>query len=206
MFSQISLYIFSLGLAAILPGPGMTGLLFKTLSQDSKHGFLMLFGLITGDLIYLSTSIFGLSFFQRFNPNFIDYIQVLSSIYLIYLAYKFWTFNGSNISSFSPKPLINLKFLSYFDGLIITLSNPKTISFYLALLPAIFPLSNTISPQLFLIIVICTVLTLLIIGGLYIIFALKMKSKLQNIRTQRMIFKFTAIFMFCLAIKLLHQI
>jgi threonine/homoserine/homoserine lactone efflux protein len=56
--AQFTTYIFTLSLAAILPGPGMTGLMFKTLTQGYKNGLIMLIGLITGDLIFLLTSIF----------------------------------------------------------------------------------------------------------------------------------------------------
>ena len=54
----------TLFLAATLPGPGMTGLMFKTLSQGYRAGVVMLSGLITGDILYLTVSIFLLGYLE----------------------------------------------------------------------------------------------------------------------------------------------
>ncbi|QIO05482.1 LysE family translocator [Acinetobacter shaoyimingii] len=206
MFSQIGLYIFSLGLAALIPGPGMTGLLFKTLSQNSKQAFLMLMGLITGDLIYLLFSIFGINLILKIYSSFFNFVLILSALYLIYLSCQFWLYDYSNALASTTKSSKNHKFSSYYEGLRLTLSNPKTISFYLALVPAIFSVHQKIPAHLFVLILISTVFTLIIVGAAYIIFATKLKSKLHNPRVLHIVFKLTAIFMFGLAIKLLNQL
>lgn len=51
-FGPISTYIITLAIAALIPGPGMTGILFKTISKGPLQGLIMLLGLITGDLIF----------------------------------------------------------------------------------------------------------------------------------------------------------
>lgn len=107
--TQVTTYIFTLALAAILPGPGMIGLMFKTLSQGQKNGLIMLLGLITGDLVFLLISIFLISSLTHIIPHFSFYLIILSSLYLLYLAYNFWSFRGdllentNNINdTFSP--------------------------------------------------------------------------------------------------------
>lgn len=96
-FSQISTYIITLGLAAIIPGPGMTGLMFKTLAKGYKSGLVMLLGLITGDLIFLSMSVLALSYIKQFSPNISSYIVIISCFYLFYISYKFWIFKENLI-------------------------------------------------------------------------------------------------------------
>lgn len=88
--TQTMTYVLTLGLAAILPGPGMTGLMFKTLVQGYKNGLMMLCGLITGDITFLLISIFLFSSLHHFSPHLVFYLILLSSSYLLYLAYKFW--------------------------------------------------------------------------------------------------------------------
>ena len=93
---------------------------------------------------------------------------LLSSIYLLYLAYSFWSFNGDLLQTQAPNT-VNETIFSYRDGLLITLSNPKTISFYLAIVPAIFG-AYSLKDQTFALMII-TVLTLTVIGGFYVFFS-----------------------------------
>jgi len=81
ILTQIFTYSLTLALAAFLPGPGMTGLMFKTLSQGYWSGILMLLGLITGDIIFLSISIFFISYLTQLSSNFSAYIVIISCFY-----------------------------------------------------------------------------------------------------------------------------
>lgn len=200
--AQFTTYIFTLSLAAILPGPGMTGLIFKTLTQGYKNGVIMLIGLITGDLIFLLTSIFLLASLTQFIPNFSLYLVLLSSMYLLYLAYSFWSFNGDLLQT-QAKNTVNETIFSYRDGLFITLSNPKTISFYLAIVSAIFGVFS-LKEQTFSLIII-TVLTLAIIGGLYVFFSLGLKKFLRNLKIQRALLKGLSLMMFILALSMIYR-
>jgi len=200
--AQFTTYIFTLSLAAILPGPGMTGLMFKTLTKGYKNGVIMLIGLITGDLIFLLTSIFLLTYLTQFIPNFSFYLVLLSSMYLLYLAYSFWSFDG-NLLQIQTKNTVNETIFSYKDGVLITLSNPKTISFCLAIVPAIFGASS-LKNQTFSLIII-TVLTLAIIGSLYVFFSLGLKKFLRSLKIQRVLLKGLSIMMFILALSMIYR-
>lgn len=200
--AQFTTYIFTLSLAAILPGPGMTGLMFKTLTQGYKNGLIMLIGLITGDLIFLLSSIFLLTSLTQFFPNFSFYLVLLSSMYLLYLAYSFWSFSGDLLQTQAPN-IENETIFSYRDGLLITLSNPKTISFYLAIVPAIFG-AYSLKDQTFSLMII-TVLTLTIIGGFYVFFSLGLKKFLRNLKTQKALLKGLSLMMFILALSMIYR-
>lgn len=200
--AQFTTYIFTLSLAAILPGPGMTGLMFKTLTQGYKNGLIMLIGLITGDLIFLLSSIFLLTSLTQFFPNFSFYLVLLSSMYLLYLAYSFWSFSGDLLQTQAPN-IENETIFSYRDGLLITLSNPKTISFYLAIVPAIFG-AYSLKDQTFSLMII-TVLTLTVIGGFYVFFSLGLKKFLRNLKIQRILLKGLSSMMFIIALSMIYR-
>lgn len=200
--AQLTTYLFTLSLAAILPGPGMTGLMFKTLTQGYRNGVMMLLGLITGDLFFLLTSIFLLTSLTQIFPHFSFYLVMLSSIYLLYLAYSFWSFNGDFLQT-QDKGTVSETIFSYRDGLFITLSNPKTISFYLAIVPAIFGASS-LKEQTFSLIVI-TILTLGITGGLYVFFSLSLKKILRNLKIQSALLKSLSLMMCVLALSMIYR-
>ncbi|WP_409512360.1 LysE family translocator [Acinetobacter sp. TY2] len=192
----------TLFLAAILPGPGMTGLMFKTLSQGYRAGVVMLSGLITGDILYLTVSIFLLGYLNQLSPSFAFYLVIFSSLYLLYLSSQFWRFKGDLLEvplAFNTDQAIT----AYRDGLLITLSNPKTISFYLALVPAIFSSVSIKDKSILLTIV--TILTLILVGGLYIFCSFRLKQVLKNIKVQKILLKSLALMMSFLALSLLYK-
>lgn len=200
--AQFTTYILTLILAAILPGPGMTGLMFKTLTQGYKYGLMMLIGLITGDLLFLTLSIFLISSLTDVIPHFSFYLIILSSFYLLYLAYQFWIFK-EDLLQIKNNSTISENIFSYKDGLLITLSNPKTISFYLALVPAIFGTSDV--KQMTILLIIITIFTLFIIGSLYIFLSVSLKKLLKSLKIQSILLKSLSLIMFILALSMIYR-
>jgi len=197
---QMITYIFTLAFAAFIPGPGMIGIMLKTISQGKRNGWMMLFGLITGDIIYLSISIFMMTTITQINSRFTFYLTIGSSIYLLYLAYKFWIIK-ENLLEYSLK--INASFSSYRDGLLLTLSNPKTISFYFALVPTIFGSQSL--PHLSIFLLLMTIMALMFVGSGYIIFSSQLKVKLTSVRIQQILLKILSSIMGLLALSMLYS-
>ena len=66
-------------------------------------------------------------------------IKYASAMYLIYLGYGTWNAHKVNLSSKASHKTNTKEFLT---GLIISLTNPKVIIFYIAILPAFIDLSQ----------------------------------------------------------------
>lgn len=133
---QIISYITALGLAATIPGPGMTALVARSVSGGAVTGFTMLAGLILGDLIYLSVAVFGLAIIAHAYTSIFTLINWAASLYLCVLALQFWSHQPHAIN-IDQKATRRELASAWFSGLIITLGNPKTIAFYLAILPLV---------------------------------------------------------------------
>lgn len=138
---QIISYITALGLAAIIPGPGMTALVARSVSGGAVTGFIMLAGLILGDLIYLSVAIFGLAIIAHTYTSIFTLINRAASLCLCVLALQFWSHQPHAIN-IDQKATRRELASAWFSGLTITLGNPKTIAFYLAILPPVISLDN----------------------------------------------------------------
>ncbi|GFZ59320.1 hypothetical protein PSE10C_34230 [Pseudomonas amygdali pv. eriobotryae] len=143
--TQVLTYSAALGIAAAIPGPGMAALVARSVSGGALSGFCLLAGLILGDLTYLSFAVFGLAMIaEHFNALF-QVVRWGAAIYLCYLAWQFWFADHQAIEigkSAKKKELLS----AVASGLTITLGNPKTIAFYLALLPLVINL-ETVSLQ-----------------------------------------------------------
>ena len=60
--TQVLSYAIALGIAAAIPGPGITALVSRSIANGPVVAFAILGGLILGDLVYLSFAVFGLAF------------------------------------------------------------------------------------------------------------------------------------------------
>ncbi len=183
--SQALAYTVALGIAAAIPGPGMTALVARSVSSGATAGMAMLMGLIIGDLIYLSFAVFGLSLLaQSFSALFVA-IRWASIAYLCYLAWQFWHAEHHDLDSKanSSRDLLS----STGSGLAITLGNPKTIAFYLALLPAVIDLEAVSFASWATVLVPLTVAVLIVVGGIFVLGALAVRRSLSSQRAQRIL-------------------
>lgn len=131
-------YCTALFIAAAIPGPGMTAIVARALGSGFRETFFMGLGLVLGDLIYLTAVILGLAFVaQTFTTAFMV-IKILGALYLVYIAYKLWT-AGLLPQEIQAKKSANMG-LSFLSGLLVTLGNPKTMLFYVALVPTLIDL------------------------------------------------------------------
>lgn len=131
-------YCTALFIAAAIPGPGMTALVARALGSGFRETFFMGLGLALGDIVYLTGVILGLAFVaQTFTTTFMV-IKVLGALYLMYIAYKLWT-AGLLPQDIQAKKSASMG-LSFLSGLLVTLGNPKTMLFYVALVPTLIDL------------------------------------------------------------------
>ncbi|MEP0521691.1 MAG: LysE family translocator [Hyphomicrobiales bacterium] len=131
----------ALGISAAIPGPGVAALVGRSLATGFRPTLPMVLGHITGDLTYLTIAVLGLAFIAESLGTFFFVVKWAGIAYLLYLAWKFWTAQSdalianSNAKAASP-------FQTFLAGLAVTLGNPKTITFYLALTPTIVDVTH----------------------------------------------------------------
>lgn len=131
-------YSGALFVAAAIPGPGMTAIVARALGSGFRPTFFMGLGLILGDLCYLTAVILGLALVaQTFTTPFLI-IKYLGALYLVYIAWKLWT-TGLIAQDIEAKRSTHIG-ISFLSGLLVTLGNPKTMLFYVALVPTLIPL------------------------------------------------------------------
>lgn len=197
------IYSLTLAVAALIPGPGMTALLIRTITSHYRNGIMMLMGLITGDLCYLMIVLFGLSSIAELLHGKFGLIFIsCACVYLYFIAFKLWR-NKEDLlivsNSKNPRNNPKLFFSDYTNGLSLTLSNPKTMTFYLALVPTIFGSSITLAYSALIMMILLTILILFLVGGLYIFSAVKMKRFLSKQSHQRYLLKSIALVLASLA-------
>lgn len=192
--SQVLTYSAALGVAAAIPGPGMAALVARSVSGGALSGFCLLGGLILGDLTYLSLAVFGLAMIaEHFNALF-QLVRWGAALYLAYLAWQFWFASHQAIETGRAVPRKELLSAAV-SGLTITLGNPKTIAFYLALLPLVINLQAVSLQAWAFMLVPLTIAVLLAVGALFVMGAVRIRHLLSSLRAQQRLFRGAAMIM-----------
>jgi threonine/homoserine/homoserine lactone efflux protein len=186
-------YSGALALAAAIPGPGITALVARALGSGFRSSLYMALGLILGDLIYLTAVVLGLAIVaQTFGMLFLA-VKWAGVAYLAWLAWTFWT-SGITAETVEAKKSKGGFFASLLAGLTLTLGNPKTMIFYLAVTPTIVDLRTVTSAEYGLLALI-TVVVLLIVLVPYLALAAKARWFLKTPRALKALNRTAAAFM-----------
>lgn len=186
-------YCGALAIAAAIPGPGVTALVARALGSGFRSSLAMALGLVVGDLLYLSAAVLGLAFLaQAFGLAFLV-VKWLGIAYLVYLAWQFWN-AGITAERIEAGKGSGGFFSSFLAGLVVTLGNPKTMVFYLALLPTVVDLAS-VRPVDFLVLAGLTVAVLLVVLVPYLLLAANARKLLARPRALRALNRVAAGFM-----------
>jgi threonine/homoserine/homoserine lactone efflux protein len=190
----LTLFAFTVAyaIAVLVPGPGVAAVVARALAGGFRAAFPMVLGILAGDLIYLIFAVFGLAAIAHyFNAVFIV-IRFAGAAYLLYIAWKFWSAKPGS-EQIGPKSE-STPFKTFLAGLSLTMGNPKTIVFYLALLPTVVPLDQ-ITPLAFTELTAIVVVVLLLIGCGYAFLAARAREFFKSPKAIRRLNKTAGVMM-----------
>ena len=129
-FSIFTLFCVTVAILTITPGPDIIFVVSQSLNKGYKYGIKVSLGLMAGLFIYTIASSFGLSLLLDQFPNILSSIKIFGAFYIGILAIK----------EFPVKEKIRTKKSvtdtnPFFIGLIMNLSNPKVMLFFISLFP-----------------------------------------------------------------------
>ena len=187
-------YAAALAVAAAIPGPGITAVIARALGSGFRASFAMTLGLVLGDLVWLTAVVLGLALVaQTFGLAFIV-IKWLGVAYLAWLAFKFWT-AGIGTEQVEAKRGAGGFVTNFVAGLTLTLGNPKTMVFYLAIAPTVLDMS-AITFADYLALAAVSIVVLLVVIVPYLALAARARSFLQSPRGLKILSRGAAAFMF----------
>jgi len=177
-------FVIALGIAAAIPGPGIAASVGKALASGFRPAFYFMNGLVLGDLTYLTLAVLGLAAVANLFSGFFLLVKVGGAAYLMWLA---WNFCRSGIDPAEMSVKKGARFWpSLLAGYTVTLSNPKTIVFYMALLPTVIDI-EAVAPENFAVLALLAVLVLYAVVLPYIILASRARVFLSNPRALKVL-------------------
>jgi threonine/homoserine/homoserine lactone efflux protein len=129
-------------LAVATPGPGVAAVIAQGLARGSVGAPAFIAGFLVGDLIWFLAAVFGLSALAHSAHAAFVMVRYVGALYLLYLAYRLWSAPVRPFADAGHGTLARPPRALFLGSLTLTLSNPKPMLFFLALLPTVVPLET----------------------------------------------------------------
>lgn len=172
-------------LAVATPGPGVAAVLARSLSRGTQGAPAFIAGFLLGDLVWFTVAATGLAAIAaRAQPLFLI-LKYAGALYLVYLAYRLWRAPVRPLEEQPVGPSQKPSRL-FLGSLVLTLGNPKTMIFFLALLPTVVQLSTLRLADYFVIGATIAVILPLVLGS-YVIAAARTRRLFRSARAVRML-------------------
>jgi threonine/homoserine/homoserine lactone efflux protein len=187
-------------LAVATPGPGVAAIIARSLARGAQGAVAFIAGFWIGDLIWFSVAATGLAALAQTARVVFVVIKYAGAVYLLYLAYRLWTAKPNTATEEQPTIDPGQKPMQLFLGsLALTMANPKTAIFFLALLPTVVRLEELTVAGFLEIVAVISVVLPLVLGG-YVFLAARARRMFKSERAVRTINRSTGAAMACAAV------
>jgi len=119
-------------LLALTPGPDVLLVVAIAAKEGFKKALQLTLGLASGVIFHTLLIVLGLSTIIIASPMAMKLITLLGACYLLYLAWLTWSHRNEHIDSSNPS---QIQGSYYWRGVVMNISNPKVLLFFLALFP-----------------------------------------------------------------------
>lgn len=134
-FSALLIFAGVYALAVFSPGPGVAAVVARAMATGTRRTLPFILGIVIGDLVWFGFVVGGLAAVaQNFHIVF-RIIQYAGAAYLLWLASKLWTAPATSPEAQNYVKGEGWRLLA--SGCSLTLGNPKTMVFFVAILPQV---------------------------------------------------------------------
>lgn len=128
LFSAFLLITFIL---VIVPGPIVTLVISTGATQGTRAALITVAGSTLGNALLIGAIGFGLNVIIRYTAEIFELLRWVGAAYLVWLGIQAWRHAGAAGAAIAlPRDRVHFR-----RGLVVALSNPKTIAFFTAFLP-----------------------------------------------------------------------
>lgn len=145
-------FIVAILIFQMIPGPGTLAILRATARHGTRAGCAAMAGTLLGGLCCMGAAASGLEALFRGQPDALRLLQVAGSAYLAWMGWRLFRMHraGSAADAAEPPPSLGRHLRQAFA---VSLTNPKVLLFYFALLPLF--LRAPVTPSSFALLVVC---------------------------------------------------
>jgi len=128
-------------LAVAAPGPGVAAVIARGLAHGLKGTPAFIAGFMVGDLVWFAIAATGLAALAKTAATAFIVIKWIGVTYLLYLAWKLWSAPAERVKVEQADDRQH-GWKAFLASFLLTLANPKTILFFVALLPTVVDIAS----------------------------------------------------------------
>lgn len=134
-FTALLIFAGIYAVAVFSPGPGVAAVVARAMATGTRRTLPFILGIVLGDLVWFGFVVGGLAAVAQNFQIIFQVIKYAGAAYLLWLAWKLWS---APATSPEDQPYVKGEGLRLtLSGLSLTLGNPKTMVFFLAILPQV---------------------------------------------------------------------
>lgn len=183
--SGLAVFSFVYALAVASPGPGVAAVVARSLARGHRGAPAFIAGFLVGDLVWFTVAAAGMAALAETAYVLFAAVKYAGAAYLLHLAWRMWTTPARAVEAAdldtSQRPA-----RLFLGSLTLTLGNPKTMVFFLALLPTVVQLETLSSIDFAEIAAVISVVLPAVLGA-YVLVAVHARRLLQSPRALRMV-------------------
>jgi threonine/homoserine/homoserine lactone efflux protein len=177
-------YVATSAIVLAIPGPTILLVLSYSIAHGRKATFPVVAGVALGDSVAITVSLIGLGSLLAASAFWFTVIKWMGGLYLIYLGIQLFRGAGKTIALEPGQARVSSSRKLFANAFIVTALNPKSIVFFIALLPQFISAAHPVNPQLGILGV--TFVVLATIGATsYALFAASLRRFLASARAQK---------------------
>jgi homoserine/homoserine lactone efflux protein len=139
-------YILACIVLIVIPGPNVALIVANSVAHGARFGLLTVAGTSSAVVMQLSLTVLGATAVLHFLAVSFDWLRWLGVVYLVWLGIAAWRAPAVDLARVGPQARSSR--LIFARGLLVGLTNPKTLLFYGAFLPQFITPGPTASDQL----------------------------------------------------------
>lgn len=137
-FLDLLLYAGAMFLLFATPGPVWVALIARALSGGFHSAWPLALGIVFGDVIWPLVTIFGISYLVSIYADFMMVLKIFGAIIFVVMGLQLVRKPVTVFSTSESKLTRPGMWPGFVAGLLVILSNPKAILFYMGVLPSFF--------------------------------------------------------------------
>jgi homoserine/homoserine lactone efflux protein len=141
-------YVIAVAIVMAIPGPNVTLMIANSLAHGFRYGYTSLLGALSAMAIQLFITVLGMTALMTFLAEWFEVVRWLGVAYLLYLGGRCFMSESHNSDDVKPQPK-KLSYI-YWQGFLISATNPKTLLFFGAFLPQFVVAEANVMEQLIL--------------------------------------------------------
>jgi threonine/homoserine/homoserine lactone efflux protein len=188
-------YLVAATALVLLPGPIVTLVVANSVAYGTRTGLATVAGTSSGNALLVAAGALGLGAVLAVVADLVHWIRWVGVAYLLYLGFRQWRLAIRPLLSADALPMRSARGV-FGQGVLVAITNPKTIFFYLAFFPQFLDTALPAGPQLALMSV-AFVLIAVTLDSVYALLAGRPRPALMDARGARIRHGVTGTLLLC---------